>query len=178
MNRLNNYYEKIIKHDLLNKFNYTNLNELPKIEKIVLNFGCKNFELKKIATALFALELITSTKSVITKSTSSNIKLKIRKGQPVGCVAFLKKEKSYLFLSKLTTDVFPKLKNFTGLTLDKKNKKSFSFTIKELIIFNELESHFYLFSNLPPLNITVIVNSNTHIELQYLINSFKIPLKK
>ena len=75
-------------------------------------------------------------------------------------------------------DIFPKVKNFTGLVLKKTNTKNFSFTIKELIVFNELESHFYLFSGLPPLNITIVSSSKTYTELKYLISSFKIPLKK
>lgn len=178
MNLLQSYYKKIIKYDLLNKFKYNTLKEIPELKKIILNFGCKSFEIKKIATAMLALELITTEKSLITKSSNSNIKLKIRKGHPVGCIVVLKKEKMYSFLQKLLSEIFPKLKDFKGLVLKKENNKSFSFTIKDLIVFNELESHFYLFSNLPALNLTIVVKTNTFQELKYLLKSLKLPIKK
>ena len=56
------------------------------------------------------------------------------------------------------------------------NMKNLSFTIKELTAFKELETHFYLFNNVPPLNITLITNTKTKKELLFLLKSFKIPL--
>lgn len=176
MNFLKNYYKSIIKYDLLNKFNYNNINKIPKVKKITLNFGCKNFEMKKIATALLALELITTTKSTVTNSRKSNIRLKIRKGQPVGCIAVLTKENIYYFLLKLLADIFPKIKDFKILNSKKLSQKSFSFTISDLILFNELEPHFYLFKNLPPLNLTIVSDTSDKEELKYLFKSLKFPL--
>ena len=57
MNILEYYYEKVIKYDLLNKFFYIQSKDLPKLTKIVLNFGCKSFEIKKLASSLLALKL-------------------------------------------------------------------------------------------------------------------------
>lgn len=177
MNILENYYKKVIRYDLLNKFHYTNLDELPKLEKIILNFGCPNFELKNISSALLSLELITTKRGSLTKAKRSNILLKIRKGYPVGCIVILKKTKMYNFLLKLLVEVFPSLKVFKPLNTSKKlEKKSFSFTLIDLITFKELEKQFYLFINLPPLNITIITNSKTKKELLYLLNSFKLPI--
>ena len=84
----------------------------------------------------------------------------------------------YQFYFKLLTEVFPILKDFKGIPLTKHiKKKSFSFTLKELIAFDELGKHFYLFNNLPPLNITLITNTKTQEELLYLLKAFKVPLK-
>lgn len=178
MNILENYYKKVIKYDLINKFHYTNLKDLPELKKIVLNFGCKNFEIKNIASALLSLELITTKRGSLTKARRPNVLLKIRKGYPVGCLVILKKTKMYNFFFKLLTEIFPNLKVFTGISVKKKiEKTSFSFTLKDLISFKELEKQFYLFINLPPLNITLITNSQTQEELLYLLNSFKLPLK-
>lgn len=175
MHILEYYYEKIIKYDLINKFFYTNLKELPKLKKIILNFGCKSFEIKNLASALFALELVTNKRGILTTSKKANILLKIRKGHPVGCTVVLEKTDMYIFFLKLLNEVFPNLKDFKGIRLPKKAKKtSFSFTIKELISFEELSTHFYLFNNLPPLNITLITNTKTQEELIFLINSFKL----
>jgi large subunit ribosomal protein L5 len=177
MNILENYYKKVIKYDLINKFLYTHLDEIPQLKKIILNFGCKNFEIKSIASALLSLELITTKRGSLTKSKRSNILLKIRKGYPVGCIVVLKKNKMYMFFLKLLSEVFPNLKDFNGISVPKKlGETSFSFTLKDLINFKELEKQFYLFTNLPPLNITLITNAKTKKELLYLLNSFKLPL--
>lgn len=176
MNILEYYYEKIIKYDLLNKFSYTQSKDLPKLTKIILNFGCKSFDIRKLASSLLALELITQKTGFLTTSRRANILLKIRKGHPVGCAVILEKTKMYQFFFKLLTEVFPILKDFKGVYLSKElEKTSFSFTLKELIAFDELEKHFYLFNQLPPLNITLITNTKTKRELLYLLQSFKVP---
>jgi large subunit ribosomal protein L5 len=177
MNILESYYKNIIRYDLINKFVYTHMKEIPQLKKIVLNFGCKNYELKNIASALLSLELITTKKGSLTKSKQANILLKIRKGYPVGCIVVLKKSQMYQFFFKLLVEVFPNLKDFSGLSVSKKlGKTSFSFTLKDLINFKELETHFYLFTNLPPLNVTLITNTKSRKELLYLLNSFRLPL--
>lgn len=175
MNLLQYYYKTIIKYDLINKFHYTKTDEIPKLKKIILNFGCKQNELKNLAASMLALELITTKQGIITKSRKPNILLKIRKGNPIGCLVILKKEKMYTFFLKLLNDIFPALRDFNGL-FTKKNFNSFSFTLTQLITFSELENQFYLFSKLPPLNITFVTNTKTKKELVYLLKSFKLPL--
>ena len=176
MNLLENYYKKVIRYDLINKFFYHNLNDIPELKKIILNFGCKSFALKTIASSLLALELITTKEGTITKAKRANILLKVRKGYPVGCIVVLKKIKMYNFFLKLLTEVFPNLKDFKGINVSKKLKgNSFSLTLIDLINFKELEKQFYLFTNLPPLNIILITNTKTRKELFYLLNSFKVP---
>jgi len=178
MNILEYYYKKIIVYDLINKFSYNNLKKVPQLKKIILNFGCKNSEIKNLAAALVSLELISSSKKIeLTKSKRANVFIKIRKGHPVGCKVILKRNKMYNFFFNLSTEVFPALKEFKGYSF-KKNTTSFSFTLKNLIFFKELETNFYLFNNLPPLNINLITNTKTEKELFYLLNSFKIPFIK
>lgn len=176
MNLLENYYKKVIRYDLINKFFYTNIGDIPELKKIILNFGCKSFEIKNIAASLLSLELITTKQGTVTKSKRANILLKVRKGYPVGCMVILTRTKMYRFFFKLLTDVFPNLKDFKGLQVSKNLKnKSFALTLVDLINFKELEKQFYLFTNLPPLNIILVTNTKTRKELVYLLNSFKIP---
>lgn len=177
MNVLENYYKKVIRYDLINKFSYTYLNEIPKLKKIILNFGCKTIEIKNIASALLSLELVTTKQGSLVKSKRSNLLLKVRKGNPVGCVVVLKKNDMYIFLLKLLSEVFSNLKDFKGIKVSKRlGQTSFSFTLKDLINFKELEKQFYLFINLPPLNVTLVSNAKTKKELLYLLHSFKLPL--
>lgn len=175
MNILKNYCKQILKYDCLNKFNYKNINQIPKIKKIILNFNCKNFDIKRLAVAILSLELISTQKGVLTKSTKASINLKIRKGHPVGCKIILEKEKLEIFLFKLLNKIIPELKNFKGL-MQAHNKNSFSFSLKDLINFNELNSNFYLFTSLPTLNITLIFNTTNNKELTFLLKSLKLPL--
>ena len=107
MNLLENYYKKVIRYDLINKFFYTNIGDIPELKKIILNFGCKSFEIKNIAASLLSLELITTKQGTVTKSKRANILLKVRKGYPVGCMVILTRTKMYRFFFKLLTDVFP-----------------------------------------------------------------------
>jgi len=177
MNVLENYYKKVIKHDLINKFFYYNLKNIPELKKIILNFGCRSFVIKNIAASLLALKLITAKPGTITKAKRANILLKVRKGNPVGCIVVMKKKQMYNFFSKLLTQALPNLRDFKGISIPKKpNGKSFSLTLMNLINFKELEKQFYLFTNLPSLNIILVTNTATQKELIFLLNSFKIPL--
>jgi large subunit ribosomal protein L5 len=169
--------KKNIQYDLLSQFTHKNFYYTPELKKIVLNFGCKSFEIKTIAASLSALELITTKQGTVTKAKRPNIMLKVRKGHPVGCVVVLTKTQMYDFFLKLLTQVFPNLKDFKGVKVSKKLKnKSFSLTLTDLINFEELEKQFYLFTNLPPLNIILVTNAKSRKELMYLLHSFKIPL--
>lgn len=175
MNILENYYKKVIRRDLVNKFSYTRLEEIPRLKKIILNFGCKSSEIKIVALALLSLELITMKQGSLIKSKRPNVVLKIRKGNPVGCLVVLRNIAMYNFLFKLLSEVLPNLKSFTGIAFSKKlTGPSFSFTLKDLINFKELERQFYLFTNLPPLNVTLVTNVKTKQELLYLLSSFKL----
>lgn len=178
MNFLNTYYQNIIQYDVINKFNYKHIKTLPKLEQIVLNFGCKNFNIKKLATALLALELITAKRGELTTAKNSNILLKIRKGNPVGCKIILKKRIMYNFFTKFIVDVFPKIKNFTPFKIQKNKlkKKSFSTKLANTLIFSELEQNYYLFNSLPNLDITIVTNTKNQKELIFLLNSFKLPV--
>jgi len=178
MHFLNYFQSRTLKHDLLNKFNYKNINDLPKLEKVTLNFGCKTNDMKQLSTAILALELITNQKGILTKSKKSNILLKIRKGNPVGCKVTLQKKSMFKFLEKTLLEIFPKIKNFNGLTVSKRIKKnSFSYELHNTLSFNELEEHYYLFNNLPKLTITVVTKTNTKEELLFILKAFQFPLK-
>nr|YP_009495528.1 ribosomal protein L5 [Psammoneis japonica]AWQ64258.1 ribosomal protein L5 [Psammoneis japonica] len=179
MHFFESYYENIIKYDLINKFHYQNIKELPKLKKIVLNFGCKNSDLKNIASVLLALELIATQRGRITTSKNVNILLKIRKGNPVGCKLVLKKTLMYSFFSKLICQVFLKFKNFSGFNIkyESLNSKAISCKLENSLIFSELEQNYYLFNQLPILNITLVTNTINPKEFLFLLNAFKLPSK-
>jgi large subunit ribosomal protein L5 len=179
MHYLEKFYNKTLKYELINKFNYINTKNLPNIEKIVLNFGCKTADIKQLASSLLALELITNQKGKLTKTKYSKILFKIRKGNPTGCKVTLNNLNKLKFIELLTVEVFPKLKNFSGLILKNSNKNHFSYELKNTFSLYELEKNYYLFNNLPKLDISMIA-ANMHKknkELNFLLKSYQLPFK-
>jgi large subunit ribosomal protein L5 len=176
---LENYYQNIIKYDLINKFQYKNLQNLPKLQKIVLSFSHKNPNIKSLASSLLSLELITTKRGTLTTANNSHILLKIKKGTPIGCKVILTKTLMYNFFTKLLVNIFPQLKEFKKFYLKTPSfkKNSFSYRLKNIFVFLELERNYSLFSNLSNLNITIITNTKTQDELLFILSSFKLSIK-
>ena len=178
MQILKNYQLKALKHDLINKFTYNNTKKIPKLKKIIINFGCNTTNIKSLSASLLTLEMLTNQKGILNYSKKANITLKIRKGNPVGCSVTLRKTQMFEFLYKLQIEAIPKLKNFEGF--DYKNEysyNSFFFTLHDIFVFNGLDNNYYLFSNLTSLNIAFITNSNTNKELFFILESLQLPKK-
>jgi large subunit ribosomal protein L5 len=173
------FNNKIIKHDLINKYAYKNTKSIPKIKKITLNFdNCANFNIQKFATTILALEIIALKKSSITTSESPNISLKIQKGQPVGCKVTLTKKNIHQFLNRLILTILPKLANFSGIKIKTKTSTLSCKLLNKEIILKELDNHYPLFANLPNLNIQISTTTESHNELLFLIKSIKLPIYK
>jgi large subunit ribosomal protein L5 len=173
MNFVKYFYDNILKYDLINKFNYNKTKNLPKLKKIILNFGCKNTKFKNLAASFLALELISYKKSSLTKTKKPNLFLKIRKGNPVGCKVVLRNKQMFDFLTITLNEIFSKEKNLVKINNKNLIKKNFfSFEIYNKFIFNELEKHYYLFNDLEKLDITVVFKIKE--EIYFLIKSFKL----
>lgn len=178
MHFLENFYFKTLKYDLINKFVYNNTNKLPKLKKIILNFGSKTADIKQLSSGLLAFELIANQKGILTTTKKSNILLKIRKGNPTGCKLTLQKYNLFNLFKKTIVEVFPKLKNFNGFTQTRKIKKNaFSYELHDTFSFSELEGHYYLFNNLPKLDITIITTAKDKKELIFILKSLQFPFK-
>lgn len=169
------YYQTIIKHDLVNAFIYDNVKQIPQLKTIVLNFGLKTSNFKQLTSSLLALELISSKKSILTKSKCVNIILKIKKGNPVGCKVILSKSIMYSFYLKLIIFILPKIKQFQTNQNQKnfKSKNAISISVQNSFLFNELENHYQFFKNIPTLNITLITKTNSQEELFFFLKSIK-----
>jgi large subunit ribosomal protein L5 len=178
MNFITHFCKKTLKYELLNKFNYKSTKKLPKIKKIILNFGCKTTDIKSLATSLLALKLITCQKGKLTTTKYSNAVLKLRKGNPVGCKVELRNQKMHNFIEKLLIEIFPKLKNFNGIKFNSKSKKtSLSYKLNDNFVFKTIEKHYYLFNNLPKLDITILSNNKETNELKFILKSLHFLLK-
>lgn len=178
MHSLEKYYRKTLKYELANKFFYKNPSDLPKLEKIILNFGCRTADSKSLISSLLALKLISSQKGILTSSSKSNLNLKIRKGNPVGCKVTLRRQRMFSFFSKGINNLFPVLKNFEGFVLKKNFKnKDFSFYISDILSFSELRSYYHYFNSLTNLKVTFVVSSLDKKETKVFIKALQLPYK-
>lgn len=169
MTFLNKYTENVVKYDLINKFQYKRVNQLPMIKCAILTFNFKKFDMKLLISALSALELITLNKGVLIKSKISNVSLKIRKGQPIGCKITLRNNKMNQFLFKILNKVM------TNRIFKKTNSINlFSIKLKNILVFKELEKNYRFFKNLSHLNLNIKTTNCTPNEFGFLITSFKL----
>nr|YP_009186113.1 ribosomal protein L5 [Skeletonema marinoi]ALO71441.1 ribosomal protein L5 [Skeletonema marinoi] len=172
---LDAYFYNIVKYDLVNTFFYQNIEQIPKFEKIILNFGYQKSSFKHLISGLLALEFVSSRKSKLTKSKYLNVFLKIKKGSPVGCKIVLKKTCDVFFYLKLITSIFPKIKYSQSAHTKQslKSIKSISIQLKTPLIFTELENQYQFFKDIPKLDITLVTTSKSQNELFFIFKSIK-----
>lgn len=167
------YYNNIIKFDLINKFNYKTIKFFPAIKKIVLTFKCNTSSIKILTAIFLSTEIIITQKTKITIHKSSNLLLKIKKGNPINCKVILKKNLMHFFLLKLVNEIFPILKK-SKIKQNRDYIKFVSFKLKNNLVFLEIEKNYYLFNKLTALNIGLITNKIDKFEFKFLFNSLKI----
>ena len=170
MNILEKHYNNFIKYNLALKFNYKDINKIPKIKSIILNFGCKTSDLKKLSLSFLILQLITKKRGKLTLSKKSNIFLKIRKGQPVGCQVILKKKSKY----KIAFYLFKIISNINyNLTFKLNKSKSVTFNIFNIFNFNIIENNYILFNGVNKINITLLFDNNINNEILFILNCLR-----
>jgi large subunit ribosomal protein L5 len=175
---LRNLYLKTIRFDIINKFPIKNTRNICKIDKIILNFGCKTSDVKKLSTALLALELISQQKGKLTTTNRPNLEAKIRKGDPVGCKITLRNGKAFDFIYETLMTIFSQLKSFEEIPTSSNSARlqnTLTYMVNDMFSFKELENNYQLFQHLPNLKITVVTNNETINQLLFALKSFKTP---
>ncbi|NLU44654.1 MAG: 50S ribosomal protein L5 [Acholeplasmataceae bacterium] len=161
---------------LMDKFNYTNVNELPKVEKIVINIGCGDAvtNSKAIDSAVADLTVITGQKPVITKAKKSIAAFKLREGMPIGTKVTLRGERMYQSLDKLMNIALPRVRDFRGV-----NPKSFdgrgnySMGMKEQLIFPEID--YDKVEKVRGMDIIIVTTAKTDEEARELLKLLGMP---
>lgn len=179
MNIFNNYFNNIILFDFITKFKRNSINELPILKKLILSFEYKKPTLRKILMSLLSLKLINgriNRNGKITLTKQSNISLKLRAGNPVGCKLTLRKKDLLNFLYKFLLIVLPSDKSFIKIKkISHINMLSLQFG--NLFLFQELSSNYHIFKELNKLSIVlVITNCKSIEELIFILKSFKIQI--
>ena len=178
MNSLKEKYNDVIKKDLMEKFNYASVMEVPKLEKIVINIGVgeASHDSKYIEAAVADLETITGQKPIITKAKKSIAGFKIREGQAIGCKVTLRGENMYNFLDKLISITLPRVRDFRGISNKAfDGRGNYTLGLTEQLIFPEIE--YDKIDRLRGMDIIFVTTAETDEEAKELLTLLGMPFK-
>jgi len=178
MARLKEYYKTTVVPELMQRFGYKSVMEVPRITKITLNMGVGEAvgDKKVMEHAVADMTKIAGQKPVVTKSRKSIAAFKIRDGYPIGCMVTLRKERMYEFIDRLITIAIPRIRDFRGIGgkgFD--GRGNYNMGVKEQIIFPEIE--YDKIDALRGMNITITTTAKTDAEAKALLSAFKFPFK-
>jgi len=177
--RLKTYYVETVIPALMSKFNYTNVNEVPKLEKIVLNMGLgdEKDNSKSFQLAVEELKLISGQKPVVTKAKKSVANFKVREGQNIGAKVTLRGGKMYDFLDKLISIVLPRVRDFKGVsTKSFDGRGNYAMGLKEQLIFPEIS--YDQVEKTRGLDICVVTTAKTDEEAKELLAMLGMPFAR
>ena len=178
MARLQAIYKEKIVPELMGKFGYKSIMEVPRITKITLNMGVGEAvaDKKVMEHAVSDLTKIAGQKPVVTVARKAIAGFKIREDYPIGCMVTLRGVQMYEFLDRLVTIAFPRVRDFRGVngrSFD--GRGNYNIGVKEQIIFPEIE--YDKIDALRGLNISVTTTAKTDEEAKALLAAFKFPFR-
>ena len=179
MNRLKEKYVKEIVPSLKEKYNYTTVMEVPKLEKIVINIGVGDATTnsKLLEAACHDLALISGQKPVITKAKKSIAGFKVREGQAIGCKVTLRGENMYNFMDKLISIALPRVRDFRGVSSKAfDGKGNYTMGIKEQLIFSEIDYDNVV--KVRGMDIVFVTTAKSNEEAYDLLSLLGIPFRK
>ncbi|SJZ91812.1 large subunit ribosomal protein L5 [Pilibacter termitis] len=178
-NRLKEKYSAEVIPTLTEKFGYTSVMQVPKVEKIVLNMGVGDAvsNSKNLDKAVEELALIAGQKPLITKAKKSIAGFRLREGMPIGAKVTLRGERMYEFLDKLVSVALPRVRDFHGVS--KKafdGRGNYTLGVKEQLIFPEID--YDLIDKVRGMDIVIVTTANTDEESRELLAGLGMPFEK
>lgn len=178
MARLQQYYKETVVQNLMDKFQFDSIMEVPKITKITLNMGVGEAigDKKILENAVGDMEKIAGQKAIITHARKSIAGFKVREGWPIGCKVTLRSDRMYEFLDRLINVAIPRIRDFRGLSAKSfDGRGNYSMGVKEQIMFPEID--YDKIDALRGLDITITTTARTDDEGRALLEAFKFPFK-
>lgn len=174
--RLLEHYETVLRDSLAKELELSNMHDVPKLEKIVINMGVGDGvqDAKKVKAAAADLELISGQKPVITKAKKSIATFKLREGMPVGCMVTLRRHRMYEFLDRLVTIALPRVRDFRGVS-DKSfdGRGNFALGLKEQLVFPEID--YDKLDEIRGMNIVICTSATNDEAGRALLAGFDMP---
>jgi large subunit ribosomal protein L5 len=178
MARFQQQYRDRVAPELMQKFGYTTVMQVPRITKITLNMGVSEAvaDKKIVENAAGDMAKIAGQKPVITKAKKAIAGFKIREGYPIGCMVTLRGEHMFEFLDRLVTIALPRVRDFRGVSgraFD--GRGNYNIGVKEQIIFPEIE--YDKVDAIRGLNISITTTAKTDDEAKALLSAFRFPFR-
>ena len=177
MNRLKEMYINEVTPTLQKTFNYKNVNQVPKLEKIVVSMGVGLATQNKalLDNAVKDMTQITGRKPLITKARKSISNFKLREGMPIGCKVTLRGEVMYEFFDRLVSITLPRVRDFKGVPINAfDGRGNYSLGIKEQTVFPEIE--YEKIDEIRGLNIALITSAKSDEEGRELLKLMGMPI--
>lgn len=179
MPRIKDKYNNEVAPTLMEKFNYKNVMEIPKLEKVVINMGVGEAKdnSKTLEAAIEDLTMITGQRPVVTKAKKSISNFKIRAGMPIGAKVTLRGDKMYEFIDKVFNVALPRVRDFRGVsTKSFDGRGNYSLGIKEQLIFPEIE--YDKIDKIRGMDIIFVTTAKTDEESRELLGLLGMPFGK
>ena len=176
MSRLKDKYINEVVPAMMQKFNYKNIMEVPRVEKIVINMGINDARenAKAIESATGDLAMITGQRPVVTKARKSIAAFKLREGMPIGAKVTLRGQKMYDFLDKLFNINLPRVRDFKGVSADAfDGRGNYTLGIREQLIFPEID--YDKIDRVRGMDITIVTTAKTDEEARELLKRLGMP---
>ncbi|HHV39670.1 MAG TPA: 50S ribosomal protein L5 [Tepidimicrobium sp.] len=177
--RLREKYENEVVPALMERFQYKNVMEAPRLEKIVVNMGVGEAKEnpKALESAVRELELITGQKAIVTKAKKSIANFKLREGMKIGTKTTLRGKKMYDFLDKLINISLPRVRDFRGLKPSSfDGRGNYALGIKEQLIFPEID--YDMVESIRGLDIVIVTTAETDEEAKVFLELMGMPFRK
>lgn len=177
--RLQEKYLSEVAKAMHDKFQYKNVMEIPKIEKVVINMGVGEAKdnAKLLDSAIADLEKITGQKAVVCRARKSVANFKLREGMAIGCKVTLRGEKMYEFVDRLVNLALPRVRDFRGVNPNAfDGRGNYALGIKEQLIFPEIE--YDKVDKVRGMDIIFVTTAETDEEARELLTLFGMPFKK
>jgi len=178
MARLQEFYKQSVINQLMEKFNYSNIMEVPRLDKITLNMGLGEAvaDKKIIEKAVGDMAKITGQKPIVTKARKSVASFKIRDDYPIGCKVTLRRERMYEFFDRLITVSLPRVRDFRGVSPKSfDGQGNYNLGVKEQIIFPEI--NYDQIDAIRGMDIAVTTTARTDEEGMALLRAFGFPFR-
>ena len=176
--RLKARYAAEIKANLIEEFTYSNVNQVPRLVKVVVNMGVGDAakDSKLIDGAVRDLTAITGQKPQVSKARKSIAQFKLREGMPIGCHATLRGDRMWEFLDRLVTLALPRIRDFRGLSGKQfDGNGNYTFGLTEQVMFHEIDQD--SIDRPRGMDITVVTTAKTDNEGRALLKALGFPFK-
>lgn len=179
MARLKEIYNTTVKPQLLEKFKYDSVMEVPKLEKIVINMGVGEAvqNPKALETAVGDMTIISGQKPIIRKAKKSIAAYKLRAGMPIGCKVTLRGERMWEFADRLINVALPRVRDFRGVSPNAfDGRGNYTLGLKEQLIFPEID--YDKVEKVRGMDIVFVTSSKTDEEARELLKLLGMPFRQ